>query len=171
MYLRRLGPEKGDFVIRLYTRCYLFRMGGFTPYENFSTLIINYLQIHLLCGSKPFSGLLAKMAKARARTAVASTRRGRSGRQGTLWRINAIKSKRGRLQAMPSRTHGRPWPCEWVARSAGMERSGRFRRAQPEPDGYCNSNGCACEAEERSWTEVPLRQLKKAGQHTLLSLY
>ena len=71
-------------------------------------------------------------------------------RQGTLWRINAIKSKRGRLQAMPSRTHGRPWPCEWVARSAGMERSGRFRRAQPEPDGYCNSNGCACEAHYRT---------------------
>ena len=44
-------------------------------------------------------------------------------------RESAIKSKRGRLQAMPSRTHGRPWPCEWVARSAGMERSGRFRRA------------------------------------------
>ena len=86
-------------------------------------------------------------------------------------RESAVKSKRGRLQAMPSRTHGRPWPCEWVARSAGMERSGRFRRAQPEPDGYCNSHGCACGAEERSWTEVPLRQLKKAGQHTLLSLY
>ena len=59
-------------------------------------------------------------------------------------RESAVKSKRGRLQATPSRTHGRPWPCEWVARSAGMERSGRFRRAQPEPDGYCNSNGCAC---------------------------
>ena len=71
-------------------------------------------------------------------------------RQGTLWRINAIKSKQGRLQAMPSRTHGRPWPCEWVARSAGMERSGRFRRAQPEPDGYCNSNGCACEVHYRT---------------------
>ena len=65
-------------------------------------------------------------------------------------RESAIKSKRGRLQAMPSRTHGRPWPCEWVARSAGMERSGRFRRAQPEPDGYCNSHGCACEAHYRT---------------------
>ena len=30
---------------------------------------------------------------------------------------------------MPSRTHGRPWPCEWVARSAGMERSGRSLEA------------------------------------------
>ena len=26
---------------------------------------------------------------------------------------------------VPSRTHGRPWPCEWVARSAGMERVAR----------------------------------------------
>ena len=59
--------------------------------------------------------------------------------------------RRGRRRLCPRETHGRPWPCEWVARrhcvkrrgerqmslrpgmnavaSDGMERSGRFRRA------------------------------------------
>ena len=59
--------------------------------------------------------------------------------------------RRGKRRLCPRETHGRPWPCEWVARrhcvkrrgerqmslrpgvnavaSDGMERSGRFRRA------------------------------------------
>ena len=71
----------------------------------------------------------------------------------------------GRL--CPRETHGRPWPCEWVARrhcvkhrgvrqmslspgvnavaSDGMERSGRYRRAAAcaGDDGSCSSSSVA----------------------------
>ena len=72
-------------------------MGGFTPYENFSILIINHLQIHPPLWQQAYFrsigendngesadddvvvatvGMVA-MAMARARTAVASAMRGR----------------------------------------------------------------------------------------------